>query len=67
MDPFVSFFSPRGIRLFWCLTVAVHMYRFFLNSLTGADVPLLYSPVPFQNASLSIPQVGEIKYNPHQL
>ncbi|KAM0943594.1 hypothetical protein DsansV1_C13g0123841 [Dioscorea sansibarensis] len=32
-------------------------YRFFLNSLTGADVPLLYSPVPFQNASLSIPQV----------
>ncbi|KAJ0966352.1 hypothetical protein J5N97_027490 [Dioscorea zingiberensis] len=32
-------------------------YRFFLKSLAGADVPLLYSPVPFQNSSLCIPQV----------
>ncbi|KAK9162351.1 hypothetical protein Syun_003253 [Stephania yunnanensis] len=32
-------------------------YRSFVTSLTGADVPVLYSPVPFQNASLSIPEV----------
>ncbi|ONK65543.1 uncharacterized protein A4U43_C07F38180 [Asparagus officinalis] len=32
-------------------------YRFFLNSLTGVDVPVLYAPVPFQNASLSVPEV----------
>ena len=27
--------------------------RSFLTSLTSVDVPLLYSPVPFQNAALS--------------
>ncbi|KAL0410210.1 UNVERIFIED_CONTAM: hypothetical protein Slati_3610700 [Sesamum latifolium] len=32
-------------------------YRSFLTSLTGADVPVLYSPVPFQNAALSAPEV----------
>ncbi|KAL0338726.1 UNVERIFIED_CONTAM: hypothetical protein Sangu_1394700 [Sesamum angustifolium] len=32
-------------------------YRSFLTSLTGADVPVLYSPVPFQNAALSTPEV----------
>ncbi|KAG5556335.1 hypothetical protein RHGRI_006812 [Rhododendron griersonianum] len=32
-------------------------YRFFLTSLTSADVPVLYSPVPFQNAALSSPEV----------
>lgn len=32
-------------------------YRFFLPSLTGVDVPVLYAPVPFQNASLRVPEV----------
>ncbi|KAB1205646.1 hypothetical protein CJ030_MR7G017818 [Morella rubra] len=32
-------------------------YRSFLTSLAGADVPLLCSPVPFQNATLSAPEV----------
>ncbi|KAI3447385.1 hypothetical protein Pfo_004050 [Paulownia fortunei] len=32
-------------------------YRFFLTSLTGGDVPILYSPVPFENAALSTPEV----------
>ncbi|KAL6343128.1 hypothetical protein AAG906_019671 [Vitis piasezkii] len=31
-------------------------YRSFLTSLTSVDVPLLYSPVPFQNAALSAPE-----------
>ncbi|XP_039131432.1 protein downstream neighbor of Son [Dioscorea cayenensis subsp. rotundata] len=55
--------SPRSLLAFignenvHSLYDFVLNYRFFFNSLTGADVPLLYSPVPFQNASLSIPQV----------
>ncbi|KAG2725372.1 hypothetical protein I3760_01G062300 [Carya illinoinensis] len=32
-------------------------YRSFLTFLTGVDVPLLCSPVPFQNAALSTPEV----------
>lgn len=32
-------------------------YRFFLNSLSGVDVPVIYAPAPFHNASLSIPEV----------
>ncbi|CAA0818777.1 Unknown protein [Striga hermonthica] len=32
-------------------------YRYFLACLTGGDVPVLYSPVPFENASLSTPEV----------
>ncbi|KAL3532203.1 hypothetical protein ACH5RR_005724 [Cinchona calisaya] len=32
-------------------------FRFFFYSLTGMDVPLLYSRVPFENATLSAPQV----------
>lgn len=32
-------------------------YRFFLTSITGGDVPLLYSPVAFENAALSAPVV----------
>lgn len=32
-------------------------YRFLLTSLTSNDVPLLYSPVPFENAALSAPEV----------
>lgn len=32
-------------------------YRSFLTFLTASDVPVLYSPVPFQNAALSAPEV----------
>ncbi|XP_020091412.1 protein downstream neighbor of Son isoform X1 [Ananas comosus] len=32
-------------------------YRFFLSSFSGVDVPVLYSPVPFQNACFFIPEV----------
>ncbi|GJX67090.1 protein downstream neighbor of Son [Tanacetum coccineum] len=32
-------------------------YRVFLTSLTSYDVPLLYSPLPFENAALSAPEV----------
>lgn len=32
-------------------------YRSLLTFFTGMDVPLLYSPVPFQNAALSAPEV----------
>ncbi|XAR64824.1 hypothetical protein NMG60_11008681 [Bertholletia excelsa] len=32
-------------------------YRFNITSLSGVDVPVLYSPVPFQNAALSSPEV----------
>eukprot|EP00261_Vitis_vinifera_P034278 XP_019075521.1 PREDICTED: uncharacterized protein LOC104879388 isoform X1 [Vitis vinifera] len=42
-------------------------YRSFLTSLTSVDVPLLCSPVPFQNAALSAPEVscGELKRADH--
>lgn len=32
-------------------------HRSFLSSTTGADVPVLYSPVSFQNAALVMPEV----------
>ncbi|CAI9097535.1 OLC1v1033987C1 [Oldenlandia corymbosa var. corymbosa] len=32
-------------------------YRYYLTSLTGVDVPILCSPVPFENGALSSPQV----------
>ncbi|XP_068635393.1 uncharacterized protein [Aristolochia californica] len=32
-------------------------YRSFLSSLSTTDVPILYSPVPFQNGSLNVPEV----------
>ncbi|XP_038687333.1 protein downstream neighbor of Son-like isoform X2 [Tripterygium wilfordii] len=32
-------------------------YRSFLTFLAGADVPVLYSPTPFQNASISAPEI----------
>ncbi|XP_006348420.1 protein downstream neighbor of son homolog [Solanum tuberosum] len=32
-------------------------YRYFLTSLTGVDVPELYSPIPFENAALTAPEV----------
>ena len=34
--------------------------RSFLTSLTSVDVPLLCSPVPFQNAALSAPEASVI-------
>lgn len=33
-------------------------HRSFLSSVASVDVPLLYSPVPFQNASLHLPEVS---------
>ncbi|XP_031267800.1 protein downstream neighbor of son homolog [Pistacia vera] len=38
-------------------------YRSFLTLLTAVDVPVLYSPEPFQNAALSAPEISctEIK------
>jgi hypothetical protein len=33
-------------------------FRSSLTFLSGVDVPVLYSPVPFQNAALSSPEVG---------
>ncbi|KAK6145727.1 hypothetical protein DH2020_022547 [Rehmannia glutinosa] len=49
----------------------VHALSFF-TSLTGGDVPVLYSPVPFENASLSTPevrckQVRRVEYMSSQL
>uniref|UniRef100_A0A0E0G0Y4 Protein downstream neighbor of Son n=2 Tax=Oryza nivara TaxID=4536 RepID=A0A0E0G0Y4_ORYNI len=32
-------------------------YKSFLNSLSATDIPVLYSPVPFQNGCLHIPEV----------
>ncbi|XP_057778359.1 uncharacterized protein LOC130997117 [Salvia miltiorrhiza] len=32
-------------------------YRSLYSPLTGSDVPVLYSPVPFENAALSAPEV----------
>lgn len=42
-------------------------YRYILTSLAGADVPVLYSPVPFENAALSAPEVRckEVKRPDH--
>lgn len=36
----------------------VVIFRSFVTFLSGVDVPILYSPVPFQNAALSAPEVG---------
>ncbi|GFP94930.1 hypothetical protein PHJA_001637400 [Phtheirospermum japonicum] len=35
-------------------------YRFFLTSLTAGDVPVLYSPVPFENAACSTPEINQL-------
>uniref|UniRef100_A0A0D9Y1L0 Protein downstream neighbor of Son n=1 Tax=Leersia perrieri TaxID=77586 RepID=A0A0D9Y1L0_9ORYZ len=32
-------------------------YKSFLNSLSATDIPVLYSPMPFQNGCLHIPEV----------
>ncbi|KAK1287438.1 hypothetical protein QJS10_CPB19g01246 [Acorus calamus] len=37
--------------------------RFFLSSLSAVDVPVLCSPVPFQNASLCVPEVVDESLN----
>eukprot|EP00249_Psilotum_nudum_P013602 c24417_g1_i2 orf=284-1057(+) len=33
-------------------------HRSLIHSTTGSDVPLLYSPVPFQNAAIVVPEVS---------
>nr|XP_016509646.1 PREDICTED: uncharacterized protein LOC107827100 [Nicotiana tabacum] len=33
------------------------IFRYFLTSLTGVDVPVLYSPIPFENAAFTAPEV----------
>ncbi|KAJ8754477.1 hypothetical protein K2173_005638 [Erythroxylum novogranatense] len=42
-------------------------YRSFLTYLSGTDVPVLYSPLPFQNASISTPEIKcmEMKRTDH--
>lgn len=40
----------------------VIFFRSFLTFLTASDVPVLYSPVPFQNAALSAPEVGNMNF-----
>ncbi|KAF7851982.1 hypothetical protein BT93_L1678 [Corymbia citriodora subsp. variegata] len=39
-------------------------YRSFLTFLTGVDVPVLYSPIPFQNAAVSAPEVRCMEMRP---
>lgn len=55
--------SPQSLLVF-CGNKNVHglydfllNYRSFLSFLTGIDVPFLCSPVPFQNAAISAPEV----------
>ena len=44
----------------WSLLYLVVVSRSLLTFFTGMDVPLLCSPVPFQNAALSAPEVCKI-------
>ncbi|XP_030512493.1 uncharacterized protein LOC115726660 [Rhodamnia argentea] len=39
-------------------------YRSFLTFLTGVDIPVLYSPIPFQNAAVSVPEVRCMELRP---
>lgn len=39
-------------------------YRSFLTFLTGVDVPVLYSPIPFQNGAVSVPEVRCMEMRP---
>eukprot|EP00257_Ricinus_communis_P018984 XP_015577833.1 protein downstream neighbor of Son [Ricinus communis] len=55
--------SPESLLAF-CGNKGVHaLYDFLLNYrssltvLSGVDVPVLYSPVPFQNSALSAPEI----------
>jgi hypothetical protein len=43
--------------------VCLPFFRFFFTSLNGGDVPIIYSPVPFQNSSLNFPEVRLMKVN----
>ncbi|KAG6770291.1 hypothetical protein POTOM_025968 [Populus tomentosa] len=65
--------SPQSLLAF-CGNKNVHgLYDFLLNYrssltfLSGVDVPVLYSPVPFQNAALSAPEIKcvEVKRADH--
>ncbi|CAA2995311.1 Hypothetical predicted protein [Olea europaea subsp. europaea] len=55
--------SPESLLMFTGNRIVHGLYDFLLNyrsflaSLTGVDVPVLYSPVPFQNAALCAPEV----------
>ncbi|KAL2533456.1 hypothetical protein Adt_06807 [Abeliophyllum distichum] len=55
--------SPQSLLMFTGNKNVHGLYDFLLNyrsilaSLTGVDVPVLYSPLPFQNAALSAPEV----------
>lgn len=44
--------------MFFIFLSSIFICRYFLTSLTGMDVPMLYSPLPFENAALSAPEVG---------
>ena len=50
-DPKVMPRSLSWLHLFFC------MHRCLLSSTTGQDVPVLYSPISFQNASLVTAEV----------
>ncbi|XP_078447768.1 downstream neighbor of Son isoform X2 [Wolffia australiana] len=55
--------TPQSLLAFIGNRCSHALYDFLLNhrhlsaTPTGVDVPVLYSPVPFQNASVSIPEV----------
>ncbi|KAG0483717.1 hypothetical protein HPP92_011801 [Vanilla planifolia] len=55
--------SPQSLLAFigngnvHCLYDVLLNYRSFLSSMSSCDVPALYAPVPFQNASLRMPEV----------
>ncbi|KAJ4788495.1 Protein downstream neighbor of Son [Rhynchospora pubera] len=55
--------TPQSLLSFTGNTSVHSLYDFLLNhrllftSLNGGDVPLIYSPVPFQNSSLNFPKV----------
>jgi len=51
----VPYFSAYVMTMSHFLLV---VFRSSLTFLSGVDVPVLYSPVPFQNAALSAPEVG---------
>lgn len=68
-----EFLSYVPVCLFFIFALSVICYllmkkvcvpsvcRFFFTSLNGGDVPIIYSPVPFQNSSLNFPEVTPIK------
>ena len=50
MKFYLSFSSSQFLHFFG--------FRSLYSPLIGSDVPVLYSPVPFENAALSAPEVG---------